>query len=75
MFIRPVETRPVKVLDDRLEHCRQALTCDVNSVFGPKYVLPPACTQDIDHMLKLGDRLPAWRAGQLRKLRSIAKRA
>ena len=75
MFIRPVETRPVKVLDDRLEHWRQALTCDVNSVFGPKYVLPPACIQAIDQMLKLGDRLPAWRAGQLRKLRAIAKRA
>ena len=75
MFIRPVETRPVKVLDDRLDHWRQALTCDVNSVFGPKYVLPPACVKAIDQMLKLGDRLPAWRAGQLRKLRAIAKRA
>jgi hypothetical protein len=58
MFIRPVETRPVKVLDDRLEHWRQALTCDVNSVFGPKYVLPPSCIKAIDQMLKLGDRLP-----------------
>ena len=75
MFIRPVETRPVKVLDDRLDHWRQALTCDVNSVFSPKYVLPPACVKAIDQMLKLGDRLPAWRAGQLRKLRAIAKRA
>ena len=40
MFVRPVETRPVKVLADRLEHWCQALTCDVNSVFCPKYVLP-----------------------------------
>ena len=65
----------MKVLDDRLEHWRQALTCDVNSVFGPKYVLPPACVKAIDQMLKLGVRLPAWRVGQLRKLRAIAKRA
>jgi hypothetical protein len=35
MFVRPVETRPVKVLADRLEHWRHALTCKVNSVFGP----------------------------------------
>ena len=39
-------------------------------MFGPKYVLPPACIKAIDQMLKLGDRLPA---GQLQKLRTIAK--
>lgn len=58
MFVRPVETRPVQVLADRLEHWRQALTCDVHSLFGPKYVLPPACIRAIDYMLKLGDSCP-----------------
>ena len=73
-FVQPVAARPVKVLDDRLEHWKQALTCTVGSV-GPRYTLPPACVQAIGHMFALGDRLPAWRTRQVRSLRGVAKRA
>ena len=77
----PVCSWPVKVLAHSLEHCSQALTCkmmmnnDACSVFGPTYKLPPSCIKAIDQMLKLGDRLPACRAGQLLRLHSISKRA
>ena len=72
-FVMPVESRPVQVLDDRLEHWRQALTCQVRP--QGSYSLPPACVKAIDHMLGLGHQLPAWRAKQVRTLRGVSKRA
>jgi hypothetical protein len=72
-FVMPVESRPVQVLDDRLEHWRQALTCQARP--QGTYSLPPACVKAVDHMLGLGHKLPAWRAKQVRALQGISKRA
>ena len=55
-FVMPVESRAVQVLDDRLEHWRQALTCQARP--QGSYSLPPACPRAACDLSGRHERFP-----------------
>ena len=71
-FIRPINERLVRVIDDRLAHFNDALLVEPAAMGWRKnYVLPESCKKAISVMFDLHQRLPKWRRNRLQSIRAI----